>query len=67
MSIINSECAGDSFVEEALQIEKNVVEWIFELFDEIDEPTLKDRVKVISLLLAEAESWSNNEKNHSRF
>ncbi len=66
MSIMNSECADDSFVEE-LQIEKNVVEWIFELFDEIDEPTLRDRVQVVSLLLADAETWSSNKKNQLRF
>ena len=45
--------------EEEFQIEKNVVEWIFELFDEIEEPTLRDRVQLFSLLLAEAESWSD--------
>ena len=45
--------------EEEFQIEKNVVEWIFELFDEIEEPTLRDRAQLFSLLLAEAESWSN--------
>ncbi|MCJ7761256.1 hypothetical protein MUP59_08990 [Candidatus Bathyarchaeota archaeon] len=48
-------------------IEKNVVEWIFELFDEIEEPTLRDRVQVVSLLLAEAESWSTHKKNQSQF
>ncbi len=32
------------------------VEWIFELFEEIEEPTLVERAEAISLLLAEAES-----------
>jgi hypothetical protein len=42
-----------------LEIEKDVVEWICRLFDEIEEPTLRDRVQLFSLLLAEAESWSD--------
>ena len=45
--------------EEELEIEKDVVEWICGLFDEIEEPTLRDRVQLFSLLLAEAESWSD--------
>jgi hypothetical protein len=49
--------------EKELQIEKNVVEWKFELFDEIEKPTLIDQVQVVSLLLVEAESWSTHEKN----
>lgn len=48
--------------EEELKIEKNVVEWICELFDEIEEPTLRDRAQLFSLLLAEAESWSNESR-----
>ncbi len=39
-------------------MEEDVVEWVFKLFDEIEEPSLMDRIKVLSLLLAEAESWS---------
>jgi hypothetical protein len=41
-------------------MEKDIVEWIFELFDEIEEPTLRDRAQLFSLLVAEVESWSND-------
>jgi len=47
-------------------VEKDVVEWIFELFDEIEEPTVIDRIQVISLLLAEVESWSTESENQSK-
>jgi hypothetical protein len=37
-------------------LDKNI-EWICELFEEIEEPTLVERAEALSLLLAEAESW----------
>ncbi len=43
-------------------IEKDIVEWIFELFDEIEEPTVIDRIQVVSFLSAEVESWSTESK-----
>jgi hypothetical protein len=36
-------------------LDKNI-EWICELFEEIEEPTLVERAAAISLLLAEVES-----------
>ena len=43
----------------ACAMEKDTVEWIFELFDEIEKPTLGERTQLVSLLLAETESWSS--------
>jgi hypothetical protein len=40
-------------------IAMDVVEWVFQLFDEIEEPTLVERIEAVSLLSAEAESWTN--------
>jgi hypothetical protein len=37
----------------------DVVEWIFQLFDEIEEPTVVERIEAVSLLSAEAESWTD--------
>ena len=47
-------------------IEKDVVEWIFELFDEIEEPNIIDRIQVVSFLLAEVESWSTESEKHTK-
>jgi len=41
------------------QIAMDVIEWIFQIFDEIEEPTLVERIKAASLLSAEAESWTD--------
>ena len=44
---------------------EDALEWIFELFDEIEKPTLRNRAQLFSLLLAEAESWSNEQNASS--
>jgi hypothetical protein len=41
-------------------IAMDVVEWIFQLFDEIEEPTVVERIEAFSLLSAETESWTDS-------
>jgi len=38
----------------------DVIEWIFQLFDEIEEPTVEERIEAVSLLTAEVESWTDS-------
>ncbi len=42
------------------QIAMDVIEWIFQLFDEIEEPTVEERIEAVSLLTAEVESWTDS-------
>ena len=41
---------------------QDVVEWIFELFEEIEEPTMEQRAEAFSLLYAEAEDWNDKKE-----
>jgi hypothetical protein len=39
-----------------------VFEWVAQLLDEIEEPTLVEKAEAFCLLLAEVESWSSLRK-----